>query len=1143
MHPPARRPCFLPAFEPLEPRLFLSGAAGGLDDLTYDPDGLAGLVPGQGGDGGAASDASGAPASAALAAQPAYLSAGELRNSPIGVARGIFPGRVAWVYDPTATPWNGSTGNWWSDAGTNQTSVDRMMSTGLRSVTGAVTDTAAWDALFKSFNQGHGKGTVGYAAGEKVVIKINLNNSGGYGDTDNQLDASPHTVLSMVRQLVYQAGVPQNMITLYDAVRAVPDKVYNKVHAEFPNVTFVDSTGTNGRTLTQWQANVITYSVSNGCGTRVPTCVTQANYLINMALLKGHNNAGVTLTAKNHYGSIDAREHTYIHSAAQPMGTYSPFVDLIGDKDLGGKTLLFMIDALYGTNDVSNGPARWQQAPFNNGWTSSFFMSQDPIAIDSVGVDFLLSEFGSQSFMTNSDNYLHEGALANAPPSGTAYHPDGTPLASLGTHEHWDSNTSRQYSRNLGTGNGIELVSIRPDAAAPAAPTNLGATVISSAQVDLAWTDNSDNESGFKVERATSNDFSLNLTLLVTTAAGVNHYSDTTVAPSTPYFYRVRATNWGVDSTNSNTAPATTPSETAPAAPSGLAAVASPGQVQLTWTCHSTNDRGFKIERAANLGFTRDLTLWTTTVPHATSYTDTTAAPSTAYFYRVRATNTAGDSANSNTASATTPGVLAGLAAEFFDFTSSLSLIPDLTSRTPDVARVDTLINYPSTTSAWSGLSSQFADTFASRHTGYVKITTAGDYTFYLNSDDGSKMWLDGLLVINNDGLHAMIEVSAMRTLAAGYHSLRVEFFENDGGAGLIMSWAGPGIGKVVAPASVLFHDGTLIVGENWTGGASNHWEGASNWSSVMVPGMQTTGTFSGPVTTQPKLYADEGVKGVVLASAGWNLDLAGHTLFVGSGGLSIAGGANPTSKVNLGTGSLIVDYADGGPSPRAQIEGYVKAGMGPKDAIGRSHWDGTGGIMSSTANANYLTAAVGVMDNTFDFEGSRPVKTTFGGQTVDATSVLVRYTWWGDMNLDGKVDYNDVSILVYYYYHPPAADKMGWQTGDLNYDGVINYDDVSLMVYGYYHQGGPLGEAAEAAPMEVTGATMTPATSGTVTVTSQILSAGGQAAIPISGETTASAQSNASQPAATSTDLAILPPDRDNTEATDEIVLTVNVG
>jgi hypothetical protein len=83
-----------------------------------------------------------------------------------------------------------------------------------------------------------------------------------------------------------------------------------------------------------------------------------------------------------------------------------------------------------------------------------------------VGLDFLRQEQsvnpGIRDVVGNPDNYLHEAALADKPASGTAYDPegDGTAMASFGVHEHWNNPTDRKYSRNLGTGNGIELVAL-----------------------------------------------------------------------------------------------------------------------------------------------------------------------------------------------------------------------------------------------------------------------------------------------------------------------------------------------------------------------------------------------------------------------------------------------------------------------------------------------------------------------------------------------------------------------------------------------------------------------------------------------------------------------------------------------------------
>jgi hypothetical protein len=122
------------------------------------------------------------------------------------------------------------------------------------------------------------------------------------------------------------------------------------------------------------------------------------------------------------------------------------------------KTLLYMLDGLYGAEH--NEGSVMHYLSFGDDWTSSLFASQDPIAIDSVALDFLRNEPRADRVTGNPDNYLHEAALADEPPSGTVYDPenDAAPLTSLGVHEHWNNPKDKQYSRNLGAGEGIELV-------------------------------------------------------------------------------------------------------------------------------------------------------------------------------------------------------------------------------------------------------------------------------------------------------------------------------------------------------------------------------------------------------------------------------------------------------------------------------------------------------------------------------------------------------------------------------------------------------------------------------------------------------------------------------------------------------------
>ncbi len=112
-----------------------------------------------------------------------------------------------------------------------------------------------------------------------------------------------------------------------------------------------------------------------------------------------------------------------------------------------------------------------------------------------------------------------------------------------------------------------------------------------------------------------------------------------------------------------------------------------------------------------------------------------------------------------------------------------------------------------------SGKAAQFAlpeelggkDGFGLVFTGVVRIPKDGTYTFYTNSDDGTKLYLGDGVVVNNDGGHGMTEKSGKVSLAAGLYPIRVEFFEGGGGEGLEVSYEGPGIKKQVIPAAALF--------------------------------------------------------------------------------------------------------------------------------------------------------------------------------------------------------------------------------------------------------------------------------------------------------------------------------------------------
>lgn len=384
-------------------------------------------------------------------------------NTPMGVARGIHPGRVAWAFDPKAAAWDGKHGLYSDPDNNSQTRVDDMMDGVVIALTEKNNVKDAWQQLFSTFNEKKGRGARGYKPGEKIAIKINLNDNGG----SNIIDATPQSVMALLHQLIDVVGVPQECITVYDAQRRGISAVYTYVEPIYPGVVYQNWGG--------FVPDVITYSseITDPGARSLARAAYEADYMINMALLKRHSQptdkwrdgagqTGITATGKNQFGSIGNVPplHYSIRdwSAKRGMGTYNSIVDLMAHERIGGNTVLYIVDGMY-VNPKHNGQAvRFKRAPFNDGWTSSFLASNDQVAIESVVLDFINSEL---PLAANADNFMHEAANIGNPPSGIRY--QGAAEGSLGVHEHWNNPDDRMYSRNLGTGNGIELYRVPLD--------------------------------------------------------------------------------------------------------------------------------------------------------------------------------------------------------------------------------------------------------------------------------------------------------------------------------------------------------------------------------------------------------------------------------------------------------------------------------------------------------------------------------------------------------------------------------------------------------------------------------------------------------------------------------------------------------
>jgi len=147
-----------------------------------------------------------------------------------------------------------------------------------------------------------------------------------------------------------------------------------------------------------------------------------------------------------------------------------------------------------------------------------------------------------------------------------------------------------------------------------------------------------------------------------------------------------------------------------------------------------------------------------------------------------------------------------GLQGEYFDLGSTVEDFPKLEGKKPALKRVDKTINFRSTGPTFPG--TKLDNHFAIRWTGKIKIPKDGVYTFFLESDDGSRLLIDGKTVVDNGGLHDMQEQEANVELKAGERDIVIDYFENenDGGAGCVLSWKTKGQVKEVVPASALFH-------------------------------------------------------------------------------------------------------------------------------------------------------------------------------------------------------------------------------------------------------------------------------------------------------------------------------------------------
>lgn len=282
-------------------------------------------------------------------------------------AFGAGTSTVVWVNDSrAATDWSSN-----SVTRVNAGVADEMMLLGLKKLTGAGNAAGAWAKLFSDHNGGSG-----YQQGERVAIKLNFNNS----SNPSLHNPNVASVNALIKTLV-DAGVPQNNIVLYDSTRDFVADFESGVTARFPNVS-VDPSEADS-------------FCDNVFGTKLTCLLNNVDYLIDMPLLRTHYYCGVTLAFKNHLGSTQNPSkfhYTFLESDPNSNG----LVQLYSSPNIKNKTVLVVTDGIYGLK--SSGPDSAPTSSSGNGITNpfpnSYFLTTDPVANDSVAIDFIQSRGG-----------------------------------------------------------------------------------------------------------------------------------------------------------------------------------------------------------------------------------------------------------------------------------------------------------------------------------------------------------------------------------------------------------------------------------------------------------------------------------------------------------------------------------------------------------------------------------------------------------------------------------------------------------------------------------------------------------------------------------------------------------------------------
>jgi hypothetical protein len=527
--------------------------------------------------------------------------------------------------------------------------------------------------------------------------------------------------------------------------------------------------------------------------------------------------------------------------------------------------------------------------------------------------------------------------------------------------------------------------------------------------VNLTWTNNANNATGIEVIRQQESNNSQYITTLNNTATAFNDNGtiagDAILLPGVEYDYEVEAINLAGNSPGVDVVV-----ETVPAAPSAPTASAAGTSVTLNWAPYGHAVAEWNIYRGTAQGG-ESVNPIATDWP-STTYIDSNLTPGTTYYYTITAVDTGGEGPHSTEvhaaiASATAVNLTGPVNYIRRDADGAIDVYSNLTGTGTPVQYTASSVNITGSSSA----SSLIVDFSAGDPLPASGLTANG-------STGGVSISVLG--TTGNDSMNVTATTATFNGVPLNYTNATSITFSGGGGSDTLVQSAG------AAPLTFLsttLSDTLIVNGGTYTFPAPSSGAGILPVAlgQLTIAADATASLANASARTDRTVLQLDGLS-IAGSSAHWlgTLDLGGNDLDLATGGLNTI-----VNQISEG-------YQDG-------------------------TWTGRGIVSSLAATDTTHLTTLGAILNTVDSSplyGNGSGLGLFDGLNPAATDVLVKYTYYGDTNLDGKVDASDYSRIDSAVSTRTAS---GWFNGDFNYDATIDGSDYTLIDNAFNSQGAVL--------------------------------------------------------------------------------------